>query len=194
MNALEEYYKNSLLNNLCGEYKNRWRAAGQDKLELLKLSLCQQSLPHVCTFAYVGKGLTEDYIKENFKGYINGYTVKDADGIKGYTYGLFVDYNTSDNLIADKNVCSLMWCRGVDVVVPATKCPVLYISNKSDVRIVCEGCNLVRVYLFDESTVTLEDVDEESTVLVYRYSEKSAVSYGKFALGKSKIFDKKLKI
>lgn len=194
MNALEEYYKNSLLNNLCGEYKNRWRAAGQDKLELLKLSLCQQSLPHVCTFAYVGKGLTKDYIKANFKEYINGYTVENADGVGGYTYGLFVDYDFDNNLVVDKDVCSLMWCRNTDVVVPATKCPVLYVSNQSDVRIVCEGCNLVRVYLFDESAVTLEDIDEESTVLVYRYSDKATVSNGRFALGKSKIFDKKLKI
>lgn len=194
MDALNNYYKNSLLGNLCGEYKNRWRVASKDKLELLKLSLCQQSIPHVCTFAYEGKGLTEEYIKENFKEYINGYTIQDADGVEGYTYSLYVDYSFDNDLIADKNVCSLMWCKDVNVVIPETKCPVLYISNKSEVSISGEGFNAIRVYLFDESFINLDDFDEESSILVYKYSKDARVEIGKYCLGKVKVFDKELKI
>jgi hypothetical protein len=194
MDALNNYYKNSLLGNLCGEYKNRWRVASNDKLELLKLSLCQQSIPHVCTFAYEGKGLTKEYIKENFGAYINGYTVCDADDVKGFKYGLYVDYDFANALFADKNVCSLMWCKDTNVVIPTSLCPVLYVSNKSDVSITGEGFNAIRVYLFDESVVNLDDFDENSSVLVYKYSKDARVEIGKYCLGKVKIFDKELKI
>ena len=194
MDALNNYYKNSLLANLCGEYKNKWRAADKDKFELLRLSLCQQSIPHVCTFAYEGKGITKEYVKENFKEYINGYTIRDADGVEGYTYGLYVDYSFDNDLIADKNVCSLMWCDKTNVVVRESKCPTLYVSNKSHVSVSGDGYNSIRIYLFDESSVILEDFDENSSVLIYKYSEDANVETGKYCLGKVKVFNKELKI
>lgn len=194
MDALNNYYKNSLLANLCGEYKNKWRAADKDKFELLRLSLCQQSIPHVCTFAYEGKGVTKEYVKENFKEYINGYTIQDADGVEGYTYGLYVDYSFDNDLIADKNVCSLMWCDKVNVVVRESKCPTLYVSNKSHISVSGDGYNSIRIYLFDESSVVLEDFDENSSVLIYKYSEDANVEIGKYCLGKVKVFNKELKI
>ena len=194
MDALEVYYKNSLLNNLCEEYRNKWRAAKGDKTSLLKLSLCQQSIPHVAYFAHKGEGLTKEFLKGFVGEYINGYTLHDADDVEGYTYGLFVDYPSYQDLIADKSVCSLMWCKETSVVIPKTKATTLYISNNSDVTISCEGFNFVRVYIFDESRVTLEDLDEDSFALVYRYSKDADVLLGKYALGKCKMFDKELKI
>ena len=191
MDALDTYYKNALLADLCTEYKGRWRAAHNDKERLLCLSLCQQSIPHVATFAYAGKGVTKEYVMVNFKDYINGYTVWDADGVKGYSYGLFVG---KTDAMADKDVCSLMWFDG-DVNVPQTRCTTLYVSNKSHVRLVCDGFSSVRVYLFDESTVTLDDVDDETSVIIYRYGRRANVEIGKYCLSdKVRIFDKELRL
>lgn len=195
MDALNIYYKNALLDDLCDEYKGRWRSAKDNKLELLKLSLCQQSLPHVVTYAYQGRGITKKYVKENFGEYINGYTVYDADGCTGYTYGLYVDYDYDNELVVDKDVASLMWCDDVQAVVPLTKAPTIYVSNNSHINLVCDGYNSVRVYLFDESTVTLEDVDEDSNVIIYRYSDDAKVNIGQFCLStKVREFRKQLKL
>lgn len=193
MDALGYYYKSALLANLCAEYKGKWQAASHDKLSLLKLSLCQQSIPHVVTFAYEGNGLTKEYVMENFGEYINGYTVEDADDVKGYKYGLYAD--CGDDIVVDKDVCSVMWTDGATIVVPKTKCPTIYVSNKSSVSLVCDGFNEVRVYLFDESEITLEDVDENSGVTIYRYSDNAKVNVGDFCLSKRvREFKKQLKL
>lgn len=195
MDALNIYYKNALLDDLCDEYKGRWRSAKDNKLELLKLSLCQQSLPHVVTYAYQGRGITKKYVKENFGEYINGYTVYDADGCTGYTYGLYVDYDYDNELVVDKDVASLMWCDDVQAVVPLTKAPTIYVSNNSHINLVCDGYNSVRVYLFDSSTITLEDVDEDSNVTIYKYSDDAKVNIGQFCLStKVREFRKQLKL
>ena len=195
MDALNIYYKNALLDDLCDEYRGRWRSAKDNKLELLKLSLCQQSIPHVCTYAYQGKGLTKEYIKENYSEYINGYTVHDADNVSGYTYGLYVDYDYDNELIVDKDVCSLMWCDDVQVVVPLTKATTIYVSNNSHINLVCDGYNSVRIYLFDESTVTLDDIDEDSNVIIHRYGDDAKVNVGQFCLSeKVREFRKQLKL
>lgn len=195
MDRIQEYYRQSLLANLCGEYKGRWAACHGDKEKLLKLSLCQQSIPHVVTFAYEGNGLTKDYVTEEFKDFINGYVVRDADGVDGYTYGLYADYNYDNDLEVNVDVCSIMWTVGASVVVKATKCPVIYVSNRSKVHLVCEGYNNVRVYLFDKSDITLEDVDENSSVIVYKYSSDANIEVGKYCLSKNvKVFEKQLKL
>lgn len=195
MDKIQEYYKNSIIANLCSEYKGMWQSAHGDKLELLKLSLCQQAIPHVVTFAYNGTGITKDYVEKEFADYINGYTVHNADGVSGYTYGLFVDYDYDNDLVADKDVCSIMWTVGASVLVPKTKCPTLYVSNRSNVHLVCDGFNSVKVYLFDKSTITIEDADENCTITVYQYSDDSTVEIGKYCLTeKVNIFKKQLKL
>lgn len=195
MNDLEKYYKESLLANLCGEYRGYWQAASHDKEELLKLSLSRQAIPHVATFAYQGKGITKDFVLNEYVDMINGYSVIDADGVKGYTSGLFVDYDPNEDLIADKDTNSIMWTVGASVVVPQTKATVLYVSNRSNVHLVCEGYNSIVVYLFDRSEITLEDVDENSTVTIYRYSDEAKVEIGRFCLSsKVRVFDKQLKL
>lgn len=199
MNELFEFKKNALLGSisgepLCDEYKKEWGKCGADKAALMQLVLRQQSLPFFFTACYKGLGLTKEYVKENFGEYINGFTVRDADGVEGYTYGLYVDYSFDNDLIADKNVCSLMWCDKTNVVVRESKCPTLYVSNKSHISVSGDGYNSIRIYLFDESSVILEDFDENSSVLIYKYSEDANVETGKYCLGKVKVFNKELKI
>lgn len=178
---------------LCAEYKQEWRKCGDDKLKLLKLAMKQQAQPFVATYCYKNKGLTKEYIKNAFDGLINGFTVQDADGVKGYSYGLYVDYSGLVNLSID--VCSMMWCKDTDVAIETAKCPTLYVSNCSKVNLVCDGFNSVRVYLFDESEIVLEDIDSESSVIIYRYSKDAKINVGNFCMStKVSLFDKQLRI
>ena len=179
---------------LCSEYKASWRKCGDNKEMLVRLSLSQQALPFVATHAYQKKGLTKEYIKEHFKEYINGKILEDCDGVKGYTYSLYVDWDYENDLDVNVDVCSIMWTVGANIVVPSTKCPTIYISNHSNVHLVCEGFNSVNIKLFDKSKVTIEDLDEESNVVVYKYSDDACVELGKYCLGNVKTFKKELKL
>lgn len=188
------YYKNALLSNLCEEYKAEWRAKRNDKLALIKLALRQQSLPHVASFAYQGKGITKEYMLKEFGEYLNGYVVNDADKVKGYTYTWYVGYDYDNDIDVTCDVTHISWTKDKALVVPNTKCPTIYVSNNSDVRIIGEGYNSLRIYLFDNSKVTLEDFDEESTITIYKYSDKCEVEQGKFCFGKVKQFSKELRL
>jgi hypothetical protein len=191
------FKRNALLGNisgqpLCADFKSAWRRWGNDKEMLVRLALMQQSQPYFSTACYKNLGLTKDYIKREFKDYINGYVIKDADNVDGYTYSLYVDWDYENDLDVNVDVCSIMWTIGANIIVPSTKCPTIYISNHSNVHLVCEGFNSVNIKLFDKSKVTIEDLDEESNVVVYKYSKDASVELGKYCLGRVKVFDKEL--
>ena len=194
-----EFNKNAILGNiggepLCADYKRRWRMCGDDKGKLVNLAMMQQSLPYFVTACHNGLGLTKEYIKEHFRDFINGYTIHDADGVHGYTYGLYVDWDYENDLIVDKDVVGVMWTVGANIIIPPTKCPTIYLSNKSNVHLVCEGFNTINIKLFDESKVTVQEVDEDSDVIIYKYSDKASVELGKFCLKEPKVFNKELRL
>jgi hypothetical protein len=194
-----EFERNALLGNvsgqpLCADYKSALRQCGNDKEMLIRLALRQQSMPFFSTACYKKLGFTKEYIKKEFKDYINGYVVKNADGVEGYTYGLYVDWDYENDLDVIVDVCSVMWTVGANIVVPVTKCPTLYVSNHSNVHLVCDGYNTVNVKLFDKSKITIEDLDEKSSVVVYKYSDDAMVELGKFCLGKVNVFNKELRL
>lgn len=179
---------------LCSKYKSAWRKCGDDKEMLMRLALSQQAQPFVATHAYMQNGITKDYVKTQFKDYINGYTFMNCDGVDGYSYGLYVDWDKENDLVADKDVVGIMWTKEVNIIIPQTKCTTIYVSNRSNVHLVGDGYNSIRIYLFDESFINLDDFDEESSILVYKYSKDARVEIGKYCLGKVKVFDKELKI
>lgn len=189
---LFNYYKLSLVNGLCNEYKGYWQAANNDKEKLIKLALSQQALPHLITYCENGLGLTKDYLMTSFKDYINGYVVNDADDVKGYTYSLYVGKKGQISVATD--VLAMLWCDVPQVQIKATTCPILYVGAKSDIHVVCDGYNMPRIYMFGESHVTLDDVDENSHVVIYKYSDKCKVDKGKFCLGKVNEFNKDLRL
>ena len=193
------FKRNALLGNisgqpLCADFKSAWRRCGNNKEMLVRLALMQQSQPYFSTACYKNLGLTKDYIKREFKDYINGYVIKDADNVDGYTYSLYVDWDYENDLDVNVDVCSIMWTVGANIVVPSTKCPTIYISNRSNVHLVCEGYNSVNVKLFDGSVLTIEDLDENSNVVVYKYGGDAKVELGKYCLGSVSVFDKELRL
>lgn len=183
MDELFKYKKAALVNGLCNEYKGYWQAAGSDKLKLFTLAMAQQSIPHLVTYAYNGIGLTKQYVLDNFNDYINGKTpIYDADGVEGYTYALYISQNRTLTPLQD--VISCMWCNDVTLHLKTAKCGFIYISNKSDIKLSLDGFNSPKIYLFDESTLTIEDADETCSATIYKYSDKCKVNYGKFCLSK----------
>lgn len=195
---LLEFKKNSILGKvsgqpLCQDYISAWRKCGNDKEMLVGLALQQQSTPYVSHACYKHLGLTKEYIIENFGEYINGKrTFSDVEGVNGYTYQLYVGFEHDFKAAAD--VTSMMWCNSPQVEIEATKCPILYISNSSNVHISCEGFNSPCIYLFDDSCVTIDDSDENTDVIVYKYDSRANVYVGKFCLGKVKVFNKELRL
>ena len=192
MDEMMFFQKNALLNNLCGEWKNMWKACKNNKEKLVRLSLMQQSIPFFASYCYNGKGLSKDYLLSEFKDYINGTILQDCDNVKGYSYRLYVGY--TDDIREQADVTHLMWSDIPIYVVERYKCPIVYISNKSTVSLIADGYNYIRVYLFDESELVIEDLDEESTVIVYKYSDKCKVTKGKYCLGKVNQFEKTLRL
>lgn len=192
-NDLFKYYKESCLNNLCDEYKSMWRACGNDKDKLVRMALMQQSIPHMMHFSYTGLGLSKEYIKDTFKDYINGRrTIQNCDGVKGYTYAIFVDYNGIVGVTSD--ISTYMWCDDVTLIVPKTKCPNIYCGCKTTMHIVGNGYNCMRIYAFDESKIVIDDVDENTFVTILKYSDKVEVQKGKFCIGTIHEFDKELRL
>ena len=186
------FYRNSIARNLCGEYRNEFKKDLEDNEKLFKLCLRQQSIPYFATACYQKWGLDEIFLKDKFVDYLNGkYTATDCDGVNGYKYQLWCDSESPINVDCDvihimSDIC--------DVVIPQTKCPTIYISNRSDINITTRGYNTIRIYLFDESQVKLDMVDENSSVLVYKYSQECNVIIGENCNGNIKQFDKELRL
>lgn len=198
MDELLEFKKKAILGKisgqpLCEEYRAALRKCGNNKEMLVRLALMQQCTPYLSHACYEKIGLSEEYILANFDEYINGKrTFENVEGVGGYTYQLYVGYDKDFEITAD--VTSLMWCNGSQIVIEPTKCPTLYISNRSNVHIVGEGFNTVNIKLFDESKITVEDIDKDSEVIVYKYSDKATVEEGEYCFGKVKVFNKQLKL
>ena len=195
---LFEYKKNALLGKisgqpLCSTYTQAWRACGNDREMLVRLALSQQSLPHFMTSCYRKLGLSKKYILENFGEYINGNRLfYDVEGVKGYSYEMYVGFSGIMDVRSD--VVAFMWADHASVSVPMSKAPVIYVGCDSHLHVSLEGYNMPRIYLFDGSSVEIADGDDESKVIVYKYSGDAKVSTGDYCFSEIKIFDKELKL
>ena len=191
---MQEYYKNSLLMNLCTDYKEKWRGALGDKKALFDMALAQQSLPHLMYFANNGIGLTKKYLEDEFGEYINGaYTAINADGVDGnYKTTLYVGYKGILSLSDD--VSCFMWVNIPQIKIKPTKAIKIYVGCKSKITISPQGYNNITLMLFDESQVSIDECDDTNTVLVFNYSKDTLCTTDKYTLAKVKMFDKELKL
>ena len=187
------FLKFAYSNELCNEYRNDIRACGDDKSRLVSLALRQQSIPYVATMMYNGI-LSKDYVIEKYGDYLNGHVMNDCDGVHGYTYSWYIGYDYDNDVEIETDVVHISSTIDTVFVVKQCKCPVIYVSNNSIVNIVCDGYNSVKVYLFDNSKVTIEDTDYDTVVTVYKYSDACVVERGKYNLGKTKEFRKELRL
>lgn len=187
------FLKDAYNNGLCKEYRDEIRNCHEDKLQLVRLAMRQQSCPWMATKMYEGV-ITTDYILSTFGEYLNGYVLKDCDNVDGYNYMWFVDWDYANDIVASADVLHISHTVGANVVVPKVLCPTIYVSNKSKIHLICEGFNTVNIKVFDESEVTIEDCDHSCEVLVYKYSDKAKVVRGKYCLGHVNEFEKELRL
>ena len=198
MDELLELKKNAILGKisgkpLCKEYRAALRKCGDDKEMLVRLALMQQCTPYLSHACYEKMGLSKEYILANFDEYINGKrTFDNVEGVFGFTYQIYVSHDQDFDVTAD--VTTLMWCHDITLNIKESKCPTLYVSNNSDIHVTLEGCNSIRIYLFDESRVTIDDSDDTCDVLVYKYNNRATVEIGKYGLGDVKVFNKELRL
>ena len=194
MDRLQTYYKNAILANLCSDYKSRWKLASQDKKALFQLAMSQQSLPHLMTFAYNGKGLTKEYVEKEFSDYINGKCkAVDADGVQdNYITTLYVGGQGISEACGD--VLAFMWANVPLLKIETCKCPKIYIGCQSNICIAPQGYNSVVVMLFDESRVKIDECDETCSINIYKYGQKAHVDINQFCLAKVKIHEKQLRL
>ena len=192
---MEKYYleflKDAYNSGLCKDYRDEIRNCHDNKLNLARLAMRQQSVPWMASKLNQGV-VTKDEIKEFFNDYINGFVLHDCDNVEGYSYMWYIDYN--QNLMINADVTHFSYCKDIDVFVPKICCPTIYVSNKSKINLTCEGYSCVRVYLFDTSEITIADCDDTCGVTIYKYSDKAKVSYGKYSLGQIKEFRKELRL
>ena len=187
------FHKNALLANLCKEWATMWSNCHGEKEKLMRLVLMQQSAPYFATFCYNGAGLSKEYCLKEFGDYLNGRVFNDVEGVKGFTYAMYINPSQGFKIAVDE--AQILWSRDLDIVIPETKCPTLYVSNKSSVHLTLEGFNTIRVYLFDESEVIIDDADETCEIIVYKYSENASVLRGTYCISpKVKVFNKTLKL
>ena len=187
------FLKDAYSSGLCNEYRDEIRRCHEDKLQLVRLAMRQQSCPWVATKMYEGV-ITTDYILNTFGEYLNGYVLKDCDNVAGYNYMWFVDWDYADDIVASADVLHISHTVGANIIVPQTKAPTIYISNHSNVHLVGDGYNSINIKLFDKSKVTIEDLDENSEVFVYKYSKDAKVELGKYCFADVKVFDKELRL
>lgn len=192
MDELTLFRKNALLANLCKEWNSMWYACHDDKIKLMRLVLMRQSAPYFATFCYNGKGLSKKYCLNEFGYYVKGQPFENVDGVEGFTSAMWI--NAHDTIEIGVDTAQMLWCDNPTVVVPTSKCPTFYISNRSNVKFSLEGCNLITIYLFDESKVEIDDADETCSVIVYKYSKKAKATKGKFCFCNVKQFKKEVRL
>ena len=186
------FYRDALARNLCREYSNELKKNLEDKKKLFEMSLRQQSIPYFATACYQKWGVEIDFLKKEYKDLINGkYRALNCDGVKEYGYELWCDNSQSLNVNSD--VLHAMQCN-CEMTIPKTKCPIVYISNRSNIKLKGNGYNSIRIYLFDESTVELDNFDEDSNILIYKYSKDCQVNISDGCNSKVKQFDKELRL
>lgn len=196
-NELLNFQKSAILGKvsgepLCQEYLNEWRKCGDSKEQLMQLALRQQSIPFFVSACDNGVGVSKDYMLSEFGDYMNGRIFYDCDGVSGYSYELLIQSNTGIELCVD--VANIMWSKDLFITISKTKAPRIYISNGSDVCLSLDGFNSPAIYLFDNSKVTIDDADDESDVIIYKYSKDANVEIGKYCLANVKVFNKELKL
>lgn len=177
MDEMLNFRKNALLANLCKEWNGKWAACHNDKEKLMRLGLAQQAAPYFATFCYNGRGLSKDYCLREFGDYINKRVLCGCDDVNGgYKYMMHIE--GQKNVFVSEDVAQFLWCDKTKLIFPSTHAATIYVSNRSDVHICCDGYNSLRIYLFDESKITIDKIDADSNILVYKYSDDAVVVSG----------------
>ncbi len=156
MSELTKFKRDAESFGLCNEYKERWDAC-ERKEDLISLALDANGVKMLCDAMAFGWGMSIEYIKTNFKPFLNGGWVLDKDG---YNSSLYIDLNGE---IEQSTTITTIISSTCIIHVPETHLCKIYISGNSNVRILCEGLAFAFVYgenkVSYDGNVRLHNVD-----------------------------------
>lgn len=139
MSELTRFKRNAVVLGLCDEYKERWDAC-EKKEELASLALDANGVSMLCDAMAFGWGPSPEYVKTNFKPFLNGRWVLHRNG---YSSSLYVDLKGE---IWQSTTITTVVSSACVIHVPETHVCKIYISGKSNVQILCDGLAFAFVY------------------------------------------------
>lgn len=170
MEVMNKFKKEARIRNLCSNFALLWGQC-KTKEDYVRLSLIPQSIPYIATSSYDGWGISTEDIYANFSSVINGKRVyKNIDGIENTKGVLYVKYNNKTKRIKE-NIVHIMDSTNSTFIVEKTQCPMIYISNNSNVKIEANGYNTISLYLFDNCLVDITNIKPDTKVLITKYSD-----------------------
>lgn len=165
MTEINRFKDEALRRNLCQDFRSQWENM-KTKDDLLKFSLDPKSISYVALSTYEGWGLSTGYIRREFSKHINGHA---NDNNNASLYCRAEGQHTIKH--TENNIMDTAGC----FFVPIAKCPILHVNNNSDIDLKCEGMNIVKLYMYDESKVNII-IDHTCKIFVMQLSDKASVS------------------
>lgn len=131
---------------VCDNYLERWDKA-QTKRDLLDMVLDPNGAEFLCEGMAAGWGVTPQFMREYFKGYINGEYIRRKGG---YTSELYVG---AKYLIPIKSTLTLLIDCHSEVIVPKKRIARIFITAGSDIKLTLEG--VAELYYFGDNKVEI---------------------------------------
>src|SRR5574344_512659 len=174
MDSMSKFKKEARKRRLCSSFAILWGQC-KTKEDYVKLSLIPQSIPYVATSSYEGWGLSTDDIYNNFGHIINGKkTIKNIDGIENTKGALFLRYDNKNKKIRE-NIIHIMETLNSTFVVEKNQCPMIYVSNNSNIKIEANGFNTISLFVFDNCFVDVSNIASNTKILITKYSSNCTV-------------------
>jgi len=198
---LNYFFKNCIERKLCKEYVLLWRNC-KTKKDFVDLSLRMSSIPFIADSIYNGWGLSVEFIKDYFADFINGkYIGYDVDCIKKVDkenklkkyFNTLIYCNYKDKIIFNENIIHVINSDCDLHISFNNEIKIVFISNKSNVKLHLTECATTTIYLFDESKVTVVEDTEHTLTSFYKYSDRCSIVQIE-TKGKYLFYNKDLKI
>src|SRR5574344_2118435 len=155
MDSMSKFKKEARKRRLCSSFAILWGQC-KTKEDYVKLSLIPQSIPYVATSSYEGWGLSTDDICNNFSHIINGK-------------------KNNKNKKIRENIIHIMETLNSTFVVEKTQCPMIYVSNNSNIKIEANGFNTISLFVFDNCFVDVSNIASNTKILITKYSSNCTV-------------------
>jgi len=132
--------RNALMLGLCGEYRSKWDGAGSDR-DLMDIALDVNGVEFICEGVTDGWGLTPEYIRNRFGGYVNGRYVRSKDG---YTSEMLCCFDESE--FRQRSTITTIIACNTEVIVPRCCISKIYVCGGSKLTLLCDGICELYVY------------------------------------------------
>lgn len=139
--SIVEMKEYAVRHGLCGEYLGMWNAAESSE-ELMMLATDANGLPFLAEAFADEWAITESAAQRMFGGYINGNWQANHGG---YTSEIWLGVRTGQRFVLRSTGTLVVNCD-MELEVPDRRIRRVYISGRSNIRVMCVGTALILVY------------------------------------------------